>query len=343
MISIQQRVSSFSSLGQVFEIAASGVENSLGILAESVKSHNGWFTPENVRFAYKQWSELLKTTLLNDWIRPYGFSETNPRTVGIIMAGNIPLVGLHDLMCVVLSGNKALVKCSSKDTVLMTEIIGILLKIEPKLESYIQIEQATLKNFDAVIATGSDNSSRYFDYYFGKYPHIIRKNRTSVAVIEGNETFEELNLLGWDIFRYFGLGCRSVTKLYVPDTYNFTPFFEAISSFKFVLEHTKYCNNYEYNKAIFLLNKTVHLDNGFLLLTEDSKLFTPAGLLHFETYQNQLDLEEKLNKQSAFIQCRLSNKINIEASIPFGSSQTPGLNHFADGVNTLEFLKSLPQ
>lgn len=338
MIPIEQRVASFSSLGQVFEIAASGVENNLGNLVENVKSHNGWFTPENVRFALSQWAKLLKADQLNAWLQAYHFAESKPKTIGIIMAGNIPMVGFHDLLCVVLSGNKALVKLSSKDTVLMKEIIQTLLKIEPGLTEYIKIEEAILKDFDAIIATGSDNSARYFDYYFGKYPHIIRKNRTSVAIIRGNETQDEFKQLGWDIFRYFGLGCRNVTKLYVPMDYDFSLFFEGISIFRFVLENNKYANNYDYNKAIFLLNKTLHLDNGFLLLKEDPSLFTPAGLVHFETYADQEDLEQKLKEQAESIQCMVSKEKSHLGEIPLGSSQMPGLNQYADGIDTLGFL-----
>jgi hypothetical protein len=341
VIPTEQRVASFSSLGQVFEIAAAGVENSLGNLVENVKSHNGWFTPENVRFALSQWAKLLKADQLNAWIQAYQFPETTPKTIGIIMAGNIPLVGFHDLLCVVLSGNKALVKLSSKDTVLMKEVIQTLLKIEPGLAEYIKIEEAILKDFDAIIATGSDNSSRYFDYYFGKYPHIIRKNRTSVAIIRGNETQEDFKQLGWDIFRYFGLGCRNVTKLFVPKDYDFSLFFEGISIFRFVLENNKYANNYDYNKAIFLLNKTLHLDNGFLLIKEDSSLFTPAGLVHFEPYSSEEELQQKLNEQASAIQCIVSKNAENNREIPLGTSQMPGLNQYADGIDTLSFLSQI--
>ncbi len=341
MIPIEQRVASFTSLGQVFEIAADGVENSLGNLVENVKSHNGWFTPENVRFALSQWAKLLKAESLNAWLKAYQFPQTTPKTIGIIMAGNIPLVGFHDLLCVVLSGNKSLVKLSSKDTVLMKEVIQTLLKIEPGLTEYIKIEEAILKDFDAIIATGSDNSARYFDFYFGKYPHIIRKNRTSVAIIRGNETPDEFKQLGWDIFRYYGLGCRNVTKLFVPKDYDFSLFFEGISIFRFVLENNKYANNYDYNKAIFLLNKTLHLDNGFLLLKEDSNLFTPAGLVHFEQYNSEEELQQKLIEQANAIQCIVSKNAENKREIPFGTSQMPGLNQYADGIDTLSFLSQL--
>ncbi|MBX7182033.1 MAG: acyl-CoA reductase [Bacteroidia bacterium] len=340
MITLEQRIASFSSLGKVFEIASSGVDNNLGALIDKLKAHNGWFTPENVRFALSNWAMLLSESNIKKWVNSYSLANQSPKSIGIIMAGNIPMVGFHDLLCVLMSGNRAKVKLSSKDNVLMAEVIHTLISIQPEWSSYIQIEDGPMKDFEAVIATGSDNSARYFDYYFGKYPHIIRKNRTSIAILTGKESSNDLQQLGWDIFRYFGLGCRNVTKLYVPDQYDFTMFFDAISVFRFVLENNKYANNYDYNKAVFLLNKTPHLDNGFLLLREDAALFTPAALINYQTYANQQELQEMISTQKEAIQCCLGNQMDFNC-LPFGSSQSPDLFQYADGVDTMQFLVGL--
>lgn len=340
MITLEQRIASFSSLGKVFEIASSGAENNLGLLIDKLKAHNGWFTPENVRFALANWARELSPDSLQNWVDSYSFPSPNPKTIGVIMAGNIPMVGFHDLLCVLMAGHKAKIKLSSKDNVLMTEIIQTLIKIQPEWSSFMRIEDGPLKGFDAVIATGSDNSARYFDYYFGKFPHIIRKNRTSVAILNGSESKDELKQLGWDIFRYFGLGCRNVTKLYIPVQYDFTSFFDAISVFRLVLENNKYANNYDYNKAVFLLNKTPHLDNGFLLLREDSVLFTPAALINFQIYNNQVELHQMLQNEKESIQCCVGNTDQFNC-IPFGTSQSPDLFQYADGIDTMKFLLEL--
>ena len=256
------------------------------------------------------------------------------------MAGNIPLVGFHDFLCVLLSGNKVLAKLSSNDNLILPFLSKILLEQNPELKAYINFTEEKLENFDAVIATGSNNTSRYFEYYFGKYPNIIRKNRNSVAVLTGNETHEELALLGQDIFRYFGLGCRNVSKLFVPEGYNFDAFYTSIFEFQDIINQNKYANNYDYNKAVYLMSNMNILDNGFLILKEDESFASPIACLFFEHYKDQSSLKEKLQLQEENIQCIVSNGW-FEDEIPFGKTQIPALMDYADSVDTLQFLLNL--
>lgn len=304
-----------------------------------VKQHNGWFTEENVRKALGAWGQELTAEKLHQWLEPYGIADT-PRatkTVAVICAGNIPLVGFHDVMCVLLAGHKALVKLSSDDNILLPFALKCLTTFEPALGDSIRIVGGKLEAFDAVIATGSNNTARYFDYYFGKYPNIIRKNRTSVAILDGTETAEELEQLGHDIFDYFGLGCRNVTHLLVPRSYDLDVFFKGIYSFHPIVHHNKYANNYDYNKAVWLLNKENLLDNGFLLLKEDpSQLACPTASLLYSRYEEVGEAMNFLASHGDSIQCVVGH-----THLPFGHAQSPGLADYADGVDTLAFLLRL--
>lgn len=256
------------------------------------------------------------------------------------MAGNIPLVGFHDLLSVLITGNKALVKLASNDKKILPILIQYLIKIEPEFCNMVEFTEEKLTNFDAVIATGSNNSARYFEYYFGKYPHIIRKNRNSVAVLTGNETQEELALLGKDIFQYFGLGCRSVSKIFVPRNYNFELFFKAVYPYSNLLDYKKYSNNYDYNKAVYLMSLFPILDNGFLLLKEDFSYTSPIATLFYEYYDSLQELINKLAADKDQLQCIVSNEMILN-SIPFGSTQSPDLWDYADGIDTIDFLLKL--
>jgi hypothetical protein len=253
------------------------------------------------------------------------------------MAGNIPLVGFHDLISVLLTGNSALVKCASGDTLLLKYVAGRLVELEPGLGARIAFTTGKLGDFDAVIATGSTNTSRYFEYYFSKRPHIIRKNRHGVAVLTGEETGPELDGLAEDIFRYFGMGCRSVSKLYIPESYDFDPFFKACYRFKDLIDHQKYGNNYDYNKAVYLMSGSAMLDNGFLLLKEDAGIGSPIGTLFYETYTHRDRLLHKLRDEAEALQCVVGGSW-IPGAIPFGTAQKPGLGTYADGVDTVDFL-----
>ncbi len=314
-------------------------------LIKDVKVHNPWFTEDNVRNAIASISEMLKEENLVEWVSSY-ISEINKRekinTVAVIMAGNIPLVGFHDMLCVLISGNKFLGKLSSDDKLLMPFIANILIDIEAEFVNLIEFTDSQIKTMDAVIATGSNNSARYFEYYFGKYPHIIRKNRNSVAILLGSETEEDLMKLGRDIFQYFGLGCRNVAKLFVPANYNFDIFYESIYEFQDIVSHNKYANNYEYNRTVYLMkNDPSLLDNNFLLLKQDETYSSPIGVLYYEFYETIAELNKKLESEKEQIQCVVSNSVDIIDAVPFGKAQCPALSDYADGVDTMKFLAGL--
>ena len=304
------------------------------------QSHNGWFTPEQVYFAVESWAKALREDNLNKWLSAYDLSEVKPKTVGLILAGNIPLVGFHDFLSVLITGHKVLVKTSSNDQYLIAFLANYLISIEPKLSYYISFTDGKLENFDAIIATGSNNTSRYFEFYFKDKLSIIRKNRNSVAVLNGNESHEDLVNLGEDIFRYFGLGCRNVSKLFVPKDYNFDAFFKAIYAYKDVIFYEKYSNNYDYNKAVFLMSNFKLLDNEFLTLKEDTSYASPISSVFYEYYEDIADLQKQLESESDQIQCVVSNNL-IPNSISFGQTQQPKLWDYADNVDTLQFLISL--
>ena len=301
---------------------------------------NSWFTLGNIRAAFAAWAETLQKDKIEKWLMPYQFRATHWKKVGIIMAGNIPLVGLHDLLSVLVSGHIAVCKFSSKDSFLMKLVVDELLDIDPSLDKKILVPQ-NLKNMDALIATGSNNSMRYFEYYFGHLPHLFRSNRTSIAVLDGRESKEELKLLADDIFHYFGLGCRNVTKLFVPADFDLDRIFEAVFHKKDIVQHHKYSNNYDYNKSIYLLNKELLLENGFMLLKEDAGIFTPVSVVFYERYDDVELLKEKIRSDSESIQCVVSSASLLENEVPFGKSQQPELWDYADRVDTLEFLQKL--
>lgn len=334
-----QRIQAFAALGSSLSLESQALKE----IVETAHHHNPWFTPENVEFALKANINLLNTDALSKWIEPYknDFQKENPKIVGLILAGNIPMVGFHDILTCLLAGFSIQIKPSSDDKVLIPFILKRLIEIEPAFTNKINFVDR-LSKFDLIIATGSNNTSRYFEYYFKNVPHIIRKNRNSIAVISGEETKEDLFELGHDLFNYFGLGCRNVSKLFFPEGYNYSNFFEAIEPHSAISNHYKYHNNYEYNKAIYLVNGDKHLDNGFLLLKEDDRIASPLGVAYFEEYNTIQEVGEKLQAEKESIQCIVS-KVNINNSAPvvdFGRSQMPGLTDYADGVNILDFLKA---
>jgi hypothetical protein len=311
----------------------------LGNAFYSAESTNAWFTAENIKKSILSFAEMLNEADLAIWFKSVEFSPS-PKKVGLILAGNIPLVGLHDVLSVLATGNIALIKLSSADDKLIKAVISELLKIEPDFEDKIEYVER-LKDFDAVIATGSNNSSRYFDYYFSKVPNIIRKNRNSVAVLDGSESFDDIQNLGTDIFDYFGLGCRNVSKIYFPKGYDIANLYEGIESFQPIINHFKYNNNYDYNKSIYLVNAAKHFDNGFLLLKEDESLTSPLAVLFYEEYDNLQEVEDKLKDKSENIQCIITKSSLNTNTFGFGQSQHPKLWDYADNVNTIEFLNKL--
>ncbi|MCB0706171.1 MAG: acyl-CoA reductase [Saprospiraceae bacterium] len=313
----------------------------LDALIHQTHYHNQWFTTEN----YKQALEAIRSSFLSrekleSWLRNYQIPESNePKTVGLVLAGNIPLVGFHDIMTTFMAGHYCQIKPSSKDQFVLPYLLKEIVKWEPGAAPYFQLVDQ-LQNLDAVIATGSNNSARYFETYFGKYPHIIRKNRNAVAVLNGTESAETFLKLGKDIFGYFGLGCRNVSKLYVPEGYNFSPLLEALHEFRHLVMHSKYKNNFDYNFALFSLNRKAFLSNGCVMLIEDESLQSRIAVLHYEYYQDYESLQSELESRKDEIQLVVSDQILWSGpSAPFGEAQSPALDDYADGVDTLKFLQ----
>lgn len=297
---------------------------------------NAWFAPEFIDLACENIAtQFLQEQKLKDWAEKYHLPETqqNVRTIGIVMAGNIPLVGFHDFLCVFISGNKQLIKLSSKDNVLLPFLINKLIEWNADVADVITFAEI-LKGCDAYIATGSNNSGRYFEYYFSKYPSIIRRNRTSVAVLSGNETEEDLRLLGNDMMLYFGLGCRNVTKLYVPKDYGFTPLLGTLKHFDYYLDFHKYRHNFDYQLALLIMNSKLYMNSGAVILAENESLFSPISVVNYAFYDNGEVIASLANDEN--IQCIVGEKY-----LPFGNSQQPALDDYADGIDTLQFLTDL--
>ena len=298
---------------------------------------NGWFTKENICFALKQWSELLKEKSLVQWLSNYPNSNSQPKTIALIMAGNIPLVGFHDFLACIVTGHNIIIKQSSNDRHLLPFIVSYLIHEESLIKSKIKFVDNKIEKFDAVIATGSNNTARYFNAYFKNKPSIIRNNRNSIAILNGNESENDLKNLSNDIFRYYGLGCRSVSKIYVPKNYDFDMLFKAVYKWHPVINVRKYLNNYDYNKAVYIMSEFDIIENGFLMLKEDRRLSSPIATLFYEYYDNVSELKIKLKAISSEIQCIVANGFNSK-EIKFGSTQSPALKDYADGVDTVDFL-----
>jgi hypothetical protein len=305
-------------------------------IKEKAFQHNGWFTPEFIQLAADQIAtEFLEKKKLENWVSFYHIDDNiSPKNVGVIMAGNIPMVGFHDLLAVFISGHYQTIKLSSKDDVLIKHLVKLLYSWDIEIQNHISFAEM-LKGCDAYIATGSNNSAKLFEEYFSKYPNIIRRNRTSVALLTGNETSEELQALADDVNMYFGLGCRNVTKLYVPEGYDFVPIINAFDKYKYFADHHKFKNNYDYQLSILLLNNIYYMTNGATLLIENKSLFTPISQLNYEFYSDKKAVETEL-KENDDIQCIVGQEF-----IKFGETQQPGLFSYADGVDTMQFLLGL--
>ncbi|MCB9194109.1 MAG: acyl-CoA reductase [Flavobacteriales bacterium] len=302
-------------------------------------ARNGWFSEPEVRHALGALACMLQQERIGKWLGGYpdlADGPAMPRTVGVVMAGNVPFVGFHDLLCVLLSGHRALVKCSAQDAGLSQALLRVWSVFSPEVQERVEIVRDKLGKVDALIATGSDNTARYFHHYFADVPRIVRRNRVSVAVLDGTETDAELTALGEDIFRYFGLGCRNVAKLYVPRDFALDRFFKAIYPWNEVIQHAKYANNHDYHRALWLLEGYVFLENGFLLLKEDRSLASPVGTLFYERYDDAAEVRMMLSALTDKVQCRVGH-----GHVPFGQAQYPGPESYADGVDTLAFLIGL--
>lgn len=342
---LKERIQAFSDLGILFRENSSSQkiktfqkwDSELNKLLKDSYQYNSWFTENNLKLSLKNWSAELNKKNIENWLENYKIELKSSKTVAIIMAGNVPIVGFHDLMCSLILGFKCIVKLSSDDKILIPLIVKFIQSRFDGFKEKVFFESNILKNFDAVIATGSNNSHKYFEYYFGKYPNLLRKTRHSVAVLNGNESDSELAMLSNDVFDYFGLGCRSVSKIFIPKGYDLDLLFNAFYMKRFVIDHNKYANNYDYNKAVYLMSEEKFYDNGFVILKEEKKLGSPIACVYFEYYDDLVQVKNiiKINNQN--IQCVVSNE-KIFNGISFGTTQCPKLSDYADNVDTLKFL-----
>jgi len=353
MSSIQNRIHAFAELGNFLsQFSSKKIEKSATVLHNEMffdgfkhqmkiaKENNAWFTEDNILFSLESWTKALNKENLEKWVSKQSTQENSSKVVAIIMAGNIPLVGFHDFLSVLISGHDVLVKQSSNDKSILPFLAKYLEYVDNSFKGKISFTEEKLTGFDAVIATGSNNTARYFEYYFKDTPNIIRKNRNSVAVIQGNETEADFKNLSEDVFRYFGLGCRSVSKLFVPTGFNFDPFFEGMYKQHEIINNAKYANNYDYNKTVYLMSEFDILENGFLMIKKDESYSSPIATVFYEYYDNPTDLKIKLHQEADHIQCVVANNF-IENEVKFGKTQHPELWDYADGVNTLQFLSKI--
>ncbi|MES2772824.1 MAG: acyl-CoA reductase [Bacteroidota bacterium] len=332
-MNLEQRINLLVFLGDYLKENTAGWQD----VKQRASNENGWFTPEYIDLAVANICQnFLQKEKLEDWVTAYQLpgENDNRKTIGLVMAGNIPLVGFHDLLCCFITGHRVLVKTSSKDDVMIKHLIQQLAEQDAGIDNYISFA-VQLKNCDAYIATGSNNSSRYFEFYFAKYPHIIRKNRTSVAILDGTESPAELEGLADDAMIYFGLGCRNVTQLYVPREYDFIPLLAALNKYSWASDHHKYRNNYDYNLALHILNNKYYMTNETTLIIEHDSAFAAISQLHYQFYDRATTVLEKLNK-SEEVQAIVGHY-----GIPFGKVQQPSLTDYADGVDTIEWLMAI--
>ena len=331
-MNLEERITIMGKLGSYL------TENSeeLDQVKERAYQKNKWFTKEFINYSFKNISEnYLDPHLLRNWVNHYHIDDNIlSGRVGVVMAGNIPLVGFHDFLSVFITGYHQLIKLSDKDDVLLTHIIEKLNQWNPRVQSMVTTTEL-LKDCDAYIATGSNNSARYFHHYFGKYPSIIRNNKTSVAVLTGEETEEDLSFLADDVYSYFGLGCRNVTKLFVPENYNFEGLLKAFKKYDYFSDLTKYRNNYDYNLALLIMNNKYYMANDSIILSENENIFSPVSVLNYSFYNNEKSMLEQLNLDEN-VQCIVGKN-----QVPFGKAQRPDLFDYADGIDTIEFLLGL--
>ncbi len=335
-MNLSERIQVLTRLGQHLQVQ----DDYLDAVMHRTYLHNNWFTVDNQKEALKAISRyFLSEEKIRQWVEKYNIPEQNkPQNVGLVMAGNIPLVGFHDLISVFLAGHRAMIKMSEKDPYLLPYLLKLMAGYDGRVEDYFQIVEQ-LRGVDAVIATGSNNASRYFEYYFSKVPNIIRKNRNAVAVLTGEENEEELQALGRDIFQYFGLGCRNVAKIYVPENYRFDPLLEALHEYRKIVLHNKYKNNFDYNFAIQVLNKVPYYSNGCIILVENKAIQSRVGEMYFEYYRDLSALEQELQARTEEIQCVVARDgLLTQQTYAFGRAQQPELWDYADGMDTMAFL-----
>lgn len=351
--SLEKRIHAFIELGRKLKKISlaespdnlSAAENNLFYEVKESHLKNQWFTPYNVKSALAGLSDMLADDKIKKWIANYNINDlTDPGKIAVIMAGNLPLVGFHDFMCVLLSGNQFLGKLSGQDKDLPVKIAGLLIETEPGFKSMISFTDEKISEFDAVIATGSNNTSRYFEYYFGRYPHIIRRNRNSMAILSGKEKGKDLENFSDDIFQYFGMGCRSVSLLFIPKDFDIKKLAESFKKWEYIKDHPKYFNNYEYQKAVMLVSQIDHIDTGFCLLRESQSLASPLSVVNYIWYETEDEILQYINRQSDNIQCIVAgNNPDLPGidKVQPGKAQKPGPADYADDIDTLKFLLQL--
>lgn len=332
-MNIEQRILAFSKLGDYIKDNPAALQE----VIHKAYLYNAWFTPENTQKALQSIAtEFLNKEKLEHWIAAYTLPEIQtPKTIAIVAAGNIPMVAFHDILCILISGNRLQLKLSEKDKMLLPFLLALLVEIEPKFKNLIAI-QPKLENFDAIIATGSNTSAKHFEYYFSKYQHIIRRNRNSVAILTGTESEDELQNLGHDIFDYFGLGCRNVSKIFVPLNFDLLKLKNSFAVFSDLMQHTQYMNNLDYQRTIYLMNQIPMVDIDFINIVENTSLYSPISCLHFERYDTEEQLKTFLADEQENIQCVMG-----KGYLPFGKSQEPTLTDYADNIDTLNFIIQL--
>lgn len=339
MTSVEQHIEGFQKLGQYFRDIDEHSSQYIPLFdcIQQAQNSNGWFTKDNCLKALYAWGEVLTPKALEKWSSQYSFKTNEPKTIGLILAGNIPLVGFHDVLCVLLCGHNASIKLSSTDPFLIPFLYRILKEFSSYFEGRLHFTKDRLENYDAIIATGSNNAARYFEHYFANVPHIIRKNRNGIAVLSGKESKEELAGLAQDIVQYYGLGCRNISKVYIPEGYDLNTIFGALYPFANLMDSAKYANNYDYNKAVFLMSEFDLLDNGFMLIREEASFSSPVACLHYSYYKEKDHLIKELTEKAEEIQC-ISTHLPISGAVPFGKAQQPFLWDYADGVDPISFL-----
>jgi hypothetical protein len=337
MLSLTSRINAFIELGNRIQ---SLTEDEIVLLCQLTYNQNTWFDEKQVRFAIKGLIELLNEEKFRKWAQSYQYSNKSKK-VGCVLAGNIPMVGIHDCICVLMSGHELHVKPSSQDTILIKKVLQMLSEIEPQFQEQISFVE-NLKEVEAIIATGSDNSARYFEYYFAKKPHIIRKNRTSIAILKGDETQEDMQGLAEDLLLYYGLGCRNVSKIFVPQNYNFNLLLKTLETFGIeAAKNHKYSNNYDYQRSLLLINKIPHLDNGYFMIREETALVSPISVAFYEYYDSIDLLNSVVHTLGDKLQCIVSKNAWYPQSFPFGKAQLPKIDDYADRVDTMKFLISI--
>jgi hypothetical protein len=353
-MTIEKRIEAFAELGkllkkcclanpeELIEFKGTNPEKRLAELIYSSKYYNPWFDEKHILKSYTGISQLLEYPNLRDWCYWYpNIKLDTDKVVGVVMAGNIPAVGFHDFLSILISGFGIKMKLSSADNELLPAMANFLAEIDPWFKAKIEIVEGPIKEVDAIIATGSTNTARYFEYYFNKWPNIIRKNRNAIGILTGTESTEELMGIATDIMSYYGLGCRNISKLLVPDAYNWQALFDQLNAYSQLAMNHKYYNNYEYQKAIMLVNKVQHFDLGFLLLTESKSLASPISVVHYKTYDSVQTVQDYLSEHMDHIQCIVTESDNYENTIKPGSTQMPRLFDYADGIDTMLFLSLL--